>query len=291
MDSKELLKSIESSMDDLANETDEAKRSPAFIRYLNSLSRFYTYSFMNQILIWIQRSGATRVAGFKTWQNKFGRTVKKGEKGIAILAPIKCQPKKDEKEEIDFDSDKTQITTIDEGKDKEKRNTSYLRFRVVYVFDVSQTEGKELPEEPNWHDTEKSAELESLLVSFAKGKGITVEYVDNLGGADGCSSGGRIQVLKNAGTRTLIHELAHEMLHANRSLQLTRQQKEIEADAVAYAVGQRFNINGDASPNYLALWKATGKEIRECLYRIRDVVVEIISAVEKQPESEPGGEA
>ena len=285
MDSKELVKSIESSMDALAKETDKVKISASFLAYLNSLARFHNYSYMNQILIWYQKPKATRVAGFKTWQNKFGRTVKKGEKGIAILAPIKAQPKKAER--IDFDSSEAQTMAVNEDEDKAYRPSLY--FRVVYVFDVSQTEGKELPEEPNWHDTEKNNELESLIVSFAKGKGIKVEYVDDLGGADGCSTGGKIQLLHDAGTRTLIHELAHELLH-KKEQNLSRQQKEIEADAVAYAVGQHFNINSDASPNYLALWKATGKEIRECLYRIRDVVVEIICAVDK-PTPEIGGEA
>jgi hypothetical protein len=279
MDSKDLLKSIESSMDDLAAETDEVKISAGFLRYLNSISRFYSYSLMNQILIWIQKPGATRVAGYKTWQTKFHRTVKKGEKGIAILAPVTYKPKEKTKE-LDLDSSEVQTGTLDTNTG-EAKSRPHLYFRIVYVFDESQTEGEPLPEEPNWHSTEKSNELELALVAFAHNKGIKVEIVDDLDGADGVSTGGKIVLLPTAGTHAMIHELAHEMLHQDKAHPtLSRQEREIEADATAYVVSKHFNVNAEASPNYLALWKANGKEIRDCLTRVRLAAVEMITFVE-----------
>jgi hypothetical protein len=293
MDSKQLLKSIEQIMDDLANETDEVKISEGFHSYLTTMTRFYKYSLMNQILIHVQKRDATLVAGFKTWQKKFGRHVKKGEKGIAILAPIvyRAEPKKQSAESDTF---ATSVDTLEVGK-KEQATRVHLWFRVVYVFDVSQTEGKPLPEEPNWHCTAKDGELDRRLSEFATKKGYKVEIVDDLAGADGVTLHNKtIKVLRETGSSTLVHELAHQLLgHLDESNTVSRQQAEVEAETVAYVVCQHFNINnGEAAPNYLALWKTTGKEIRACLDRIRGVVTEIICAVEPQVVAEDlGGEA
>lgn len=293
MDSKQLLKSIEDTMDDLAKETDEAKISEGFQNYLKTITRFYTYSLMNQILIYMQKPNATLVAGYKTWQKKFDRCVNRGEKGIAILAPIvyRVEPnKKDAGQEAEV----TRVDTLEVGKNKEATRT-HLRFRIVYVFDVSQTEGKPLPEQPNWHCSAKDGVLDQRLTDFASKKGYKVEIVEDLAGADGVAYQNKtIKVLSGTGSSTLIHELAHQLLgHLDENNVAGHQQAEIEAETVAYVICQHFNINnGTAAPNYLALWKATGKEIRACLDRIRSVVVEIIYTVEQPPVIEdPGGEA
>jgi hypothetical protein len=277
-------------MDDLAKETDQVKISKGFQNYLTTMTRFYKYSLMNQILIHIQKPDATLVAGYKTWQKKFGRHVKKGEKGIAILAPIVYRVEKKGKN-ADLDTDITKVDTLEIGKN-ETTARIHLRFRVVYVFDVGQTEGEPLPEQPNWHCSTKDGELDQRLTAFAEKEGYKVEIVNDLAGADGVAySNKTIKVLSEAGSSTLVHELAHQLLgHLDENNSADRQQAEIEAETVAYVVCQHFNIhNGMAAPNYLALWKATGKEIRACLDRIRGVVVEIISAVEQQPLSEDLG--
>jgi hypothetical protein len=282
---KQLLKQIEDRIVALANETDSARFSKTFQSYLHAMSMFHQYSFRNQLLIYFTNPSASRVAGYKDWIRKFNRRVKKGEHGIAILAPVvwNAPPKSIENsgEEDTTGTSEVEIESSEGAKPKAARK--YLSFRTAYVFDVSQTEGDPIPEAPNWHDFEKNPEVEAALRTFAESKGITIEVTDDLGGADGASSGGKIEILPNTGTRTLIHELAHEILHWGRpQLGLSRKEKEIEADATAYVVGQYFNLNQDAqaTPNYLAQHRANGNEILDCFNRIRETSLEIIKAIE-----------
>lgn len=261
--SKELDMLIEAQIESLAAETDEIRLSENFKKCLEIMSRFHKYSLGNQILIWLQNPDATLIAGYQTWKNDFNRYVIKGEKGIRILAPIKRKYT----EKSDDGS---------EGKEKE-----FLTFRVVHVFDVSQTEGDPI-ETVNWHDTEKNDAVNNALIRFANEHGIEVETVEGgLRGADGVSSGGRIKVLENSGTRTLVHEIAHELLHwADKDSKLSTKQEEIEADTVAFTVCNYFEIPAGNNPNYLALWDADSKEIKACLGRIRDTIKTIIETVE-----------
>ncbi len=281
MDAKTLKQSITASIETLAAETDQVRISDTVKRYLDTLSNFHKYSWHNQLLIWIQRPEASRVAGFQTWKQKFGRQVKKGEKGIAILAPSIYKPKKTEEEPEEEDAGATKVETLDREESQSESQRMY--FRVVYVFDVEQTEGDPLPEEPDWHDHEKDAALEDALLAFAKSKGIQVEISEDLGNAEGSSSGGKIRLLPTAGTRVFAHELAHELFeHCKPEVRVntTRQQREIEADAAAYVVAQHFGLRAESAPNYLALWQAAGKDILACLERVRVVAMEIIQAVD-----------
>ncbi|KKN37598.1 hypothetical protein LCGC14_0761670, partial [marine sediment metagenome] len=229
--------------------------------WLEAMSKFYTYSPNNQMLIAIFAPHATRVAGYRKWQT-FNRTVRRGEKGIPILAP--CVYKKDP-----------------EDKDSEK----VIRFfKVVYIFDISQTDGDPLPPAPEWKSPAKAEKLQILLTNFAASKNITVTVTKDLAaGAQGSSAGGDIKLDPTAGTKTLIHEIAHELLHHGPDrLTLTRETKELEAEAIAYVVALHFGLDDLSSPNYLVLSNADSRTITARANRIRSTAAEIITALDIQ---------
>jgi len=256
--SADLRKQIGGHIKDLARLTDDAARSEAVKSFLDTCARFYQYSLNNQALIAYFCPHATQVAGFKKW-NEFNRYVRKGEHGIPILAP--CVYK------VDPDQD-----------DSPKKVTG---FRVVYVFDVSQTDGEDLPELPNWKSPARLLELENRLIEFAISKDITVDRKELQGETQGSSRGGEIELAEHAGTKTLIHEIAHELLHQKSlSVLLNRGTKELEAEAVAYVVSSHFGIPDLASPNYLALFEADAEKILKRYDRISTCAAELIQAIE-----------
>jgi hypothetical protein len=168
---------IDKTVEILAAQLD-AGQSPAMARYLMAMGRFHSYSWGNTLLIHVQRPDATHVAGFTTWK-KLGRSVRKGEKGILILAP--CGGRKG-------------TTPAEDGGETEtdgRRREPARRFRAAYVFDISQTEGEALPEPERVRGD--SGECLERLERFAREElGVTVEYVEHLGHALGVSMGGRI---------------------------------------------------------------------------------------------------
>lgn len=248
----ELTARINNHLKTLAKLTDEAARSEAFLSYLQTCAKFHQYSPGNQMLIMMQNPDATRVAGYKRWLS-LNRYVKRGEKGIPILAP--CTVKTD---------------PADESSPK-----AIAYFRIVYVFDVSQTEGESLPE-IEWRSPAHLAQLDAALTAYAESLGITVT-IENTGKAQGYASRGAIVLDPTAGTKTLIHELAHHLLHINARTE--RDREELEAEAVAYVVASHFNIPDLFSPNYLAIWNADAKKISESADRIRKTASQIINAV------------
>ena len=252
-----LLKEVRSHIEELARETDKARFSAEMTAYLDSCARFHRYSPQNTWLIRLACPGATQVAGYHRWK-QLGRYVKKGEKGIPILAPLKYKLDKD-----DPDSPE-----------------EVYGFRVVYVFDVSQTDGDPLPEEPEWRSLEVDEDLQARLLSFAEKRGIEVEFSDDLGEVQGVSKGGIIILAKTAGTKTLIHELAHELMHRDPEQPATpKPMRELEAEAVAYVVAKHFGLHGLASPNYIALHGATSETISSHLDRIVFEASSIIAAL------------
>lgn len=258
--SADLRKQIDNHIKDLARLTDDAARSHAVKSFLDTCARFYNYSLNNQALIAFFCPHASRVAGFRKW-TEFNRFVRKGEQGIPILAP--CVYK------VDPDLD-----------DSPKKVTG---FRVVYVFDVSQTDGEDLPQPPEWKSPARLLQLENSLIEFANSVGITVDRTTLPGETQGKSAGGKIDLAENAGTKTLIHELAHEMLHQQSiALLLNRETKELEAEAVAYVVSSHFGIQDLASPNYLALFQADAEKIMQRYDRIKSTATDIIGAIEKK---------
>ena len=252
--------------------------SDNFKNYLKTLSKFHHYSLGNTILIAMQKPDATLVAGYTSWQKNFHRHVKKGEKGISILAPTPYK-KKVEVEKVD-------PTTGDKA--KEIQEIVVPAFKVVNVFDVSQTEGKELPTIGVSELTGDVAHFDKVLESLKRSCPVPIEFEEIRNGAKGYfqTTGNRIAIQKDMSqvqtVKTLIHEMAHQKLHSNAP-ELRRNAKEVEAEAVAYTVSQHFGIEtSDYSFGYIAGW-SKGKalaELKDSLDRISTAADELITAVE-----------
>lgn len=247
----------------------EAGHSEALTNYLNAMSRFHNYSFGNVLEIARQMPTATRVAGFWTWKN-LGRSVNAGAKGIRILAPVVGVRRKKEAEA---------------EKDITRQNERVLLgFRNAYVFDISQTNGVELPEmESVIGDPGENIER---LTEFLTSKGIAVSYSEKIAPALGISYGGRIVLLpgqsKAETFSTLVHEAGHELLHrSERRTATTKTMRETEAEAVAFVVGKAVGlVNGSASADYIQLYKGNASLLAESLQVIQQAASVILAALE-----------
>ena len=252
----------------------EAGHSDALTKYLTAMSRFHNYSFGNVLEIARQMPTATRVAGFWTWKN-LGRSVNAGAKGIRILAPMVGVRRKKDK---------------DAEKDITKQNERVLLgFRNAYVFDVSQTNGVDLP---NPHEvTGDPGENIDRLAAFLKGQGIQLVYNPNIAPALGMSYGGRIAILpgqsKAEEFTTLVHETAHELLHkAERRTATTKTIRELEAESVAFVVGKAVGlVNVSASADYIQLYQGNASLLAESLEVIQQTANVILSALEPPMEA------
>lgn len=246
--------------------------------YLSTMAKFYNYSFGNCFLIKAQCPQASYVAGFNSWKNNFKRTVKKGEKGLMILAPNPY-----EKKVIEEDADGNEVETVVKG----------LRFKTAYVFDISQTEGEPLPSICN-SLTGDSDMYSKYIKSIKAVSPVPVRFEHIKGGAHGYYShvekviaieeqDSQIQQMKTA-----THELAHSLLHNKENgeqAQADRRTKEVQAESVAYVVCNHFGIDTSSySFEYIATWSA-GKEIKELkasLDIIQKTAKSIIDGLTKQ---------
>ena len=244
-----------------------AGRSDELRRYLDAMSRFHRYSFGNCLLIARQYPDATLVAGFHAWKRQ-GRSVKKGEKGICILAPLARK-----KEETD---------------DRE-----VFGFRAVHVFDVSQTDGDELPE-PNRLSGEPG-ELLSRLHAVARSLGIDVGY-EELGKKLGVSRGGSIALCVGLSPAeeygTLAHELGHELLHKKRErLHMPESVRELEAEAVGYVVTRAAGIENAVrqAADYIHCYDGDAAMLSKSMERVQKVSTLILESLESVELLEAGG--
>jgi antirestriction protein ArdC len=245
----------------------ESGQSAVLTQYLGAMAKFRNYSFGNIMLIARQKPDATHVAGYRTWTT-LGRFVRRGEKGIFILAPM-------------VGKRRTQDVATDEPSDDattEDRRTLY-GFRGVYVFDITQTEGKELPTL-----TEVQGEVSGYrerLVRFVEGQGVTLNYSESIAPAKGLSYGGKITLLSGMQSAeefsTLTHEIAHEMLHrGDRRTLTTKKVRETEAEAVAFVVCQAIGLEtGSASADYIQLWHGDADLLRESLEAVQQTAAVI----------------
>jgi antirestriction protein ArdC len=247
----------------------EAGHSDALTAYLDAMSRFHNYSFGNILEIARQRPTATRVAGLYAW-NQLGRKVKKGEKGIRILAPIVgIKRKKDEEARKDITTQNTRVL---------------VGFRNAYVFDVEQTEGAELPTLREMSGT--VGENRNRLVAFIEEQGIELVFTEKIAPAMGISYGGKIAILPGQSEAeefsTLVHELAHEMLHkAERRTTTTKVVKETEAEAVAFVIGKAVGLEtGSASADYIQLYHGNASLLAESLEVIQQTSAVILAALQ-----------
>ena len=250
----------------------QAGQSEALTSYLRVMARFRKYSWTNCLLISIQRPAATHVAGFHKWL-ELGRHVRKGEKGIAILAPVICKSKRaaDQKDSADDGSNAT----------AERR---LVAFRKTYVWDVQQTDGEALPEfatvkgDPQHH-------LESLK-AYVTAQGIALEYSADISPAKGVSQGEKITLLPNMASAeefaTLIHEAAHERMHrSERRGQTTKTIRETDAEAVAFVVCHAIGLDTNtAAVDYISLYSGDAATLSASLQIIQSTAAEILTALQ-----------
>lgn len=274
---KERLQEITASIEQGIKELFESDR---FMAYLRTMSRFHTYSVNNQMLIHMQMPGATRVAGFNKWKNQFERHVKKGERGIKIIAPT---PFKKKVEEMKLDPD-TRLPVLDrEGRTvMEEKEVEIPMFRPVTVFDVSQTEGKPLPQlAAELHGNVQHYEV--FMEALRRSSPVPMGF-EQMQGMDGYFSEEQQRVAICEGMSEVqtvcaaVHEITHAKLHNYEKARLEvargdetkeppkpkdRRTEEVEAESVSYAVCQYYGIEtGENSFGYIASW-SNGKELPE----------------------------
>src|ERR1035438_9249254 len=248
----------------------EQGHSEGLTAYLTAMGRFHNYSFGNILEIARQKPDATRVAGLYAW-NQLKRKVRKGEHGIRILAPvIGIKRKKDEEAEKDI---------------RTQNHAVLVGFRSAYVFDVSQTEGEQLPELSSQVSGDVG-ERRERLIDFIIAQGIQLEFKESIAPALGVSYGGKIALLPGQSAAeefsTLVHELAHEMLHkADRRTATTKTVRETEAEAIAFVVGKTIGLDtGRASADYIHLYHGNAALLTESLEVIQRTSALILSALE-----------
>jgi hypothetical protein len=266
----------ESALDTLAAQLDSG-RSTALTAYLAAMARFHRYSVNNVLLIQAQRPGATRVAGFATWQ-QLGRFVRRGEKGIAILVPLSYRRRDREDVTDALASDCDAVRTL-------------VGFKAGYVFDVSQTDGEPLAALPEV-DGDPGA-FAARLRGFAESRGIGIAYANHeLGSAYGASFGRRILLRDDLSPAVefsvLVHEIAHELLHrGDRRAATSKTVRETEAEAVAFVVSDAIGLHtSTAASDYIQLYAGSKDTLLASLEAIRCTAVQILDAIQ-----ETGGSA
>lgn len=277
MNREEALKKSDEALNELTEALKQGK-SDKLLEYLGMLSRFHQYSFCNCMLIYMQQPDASLVAGFNKWKD-MNRFVKKGEKGISILAPLFGKRKQGQSQ---ADAMAAQASDKNDGEGDGK---VLYGFRVVYVFDVSQTEGQELPEFASLAGDpgDKIDRLEAII----RNKGIALEFANELPmDANGMSQGGKITINttrpKPQMFSTMVHELVHEMLHwGDRRESTTKVVRETEAEAVAYVVCRSVGLEcSTKASDYIQLWSGNDKVLMQSLELIRTVASKILTELD-----------
>ena len=286
---KEITDRLEQGIQDLFE-------SDRFKEYLQVMSTFHDYSFNNTLLIAMQKPDATFVAGYTSWQQKYGRQVVSHAKSIKVIAPSPYKVKK----EVDKIDPKTQKPVI--GKDgkpvKEETEVTVPAFKVVSVFDVSQTEGKELPTIGVDELTGDVAQYADFFKATEQASPAPVGFEKIESGAKGYYSQTEKRIAINESMselqnlKTLIHEIAHAKLHdidlnapaEKQADRPDRRTREVQAESIAYAVCQHYGLDtSDYSFAYVAKW-SSGRELAELkasLKTIRDTAAGLIADIDK----------
>ena len=273
----------------------ELFESERYKEYLRVMSKFHNYSFNNTLLIAMQKPDASLVAGFSSWKNNFGRSVMKGEKGIKIIAPSPFTVKQ-EVEKTDPQTGKPVI-----GKDgkpvTEEKEIKVPAYKVVSVFDVSQTEGRELPDIAVNELTGDVDRFKDFFAALEQASPVPVSFEKIEGGAHGYYHLEEKRIAIDEGMsdlqtlKTAIHEIAHAKLHdidlnapkEKQKPRVDRRTREVEAESVAYTVCQHYGLDtSDYSFGYVAGW-SSGKELAELrgsLETIRNTAAEMINAID-----------
>lgn len=296
--SKDRMREI---VDSIENGIKELFESDKYRQYLSTMSRFHRYSVNNTMLIYMQRPDATHVAGFNKWRDQFGRNVLKGEKGIRIIAPT---PYKKKVEEIKTDPETNAPVLDADGKAIiEEKEIRIPMFKVVSVFDVSQTSGKPLPQ--------LAADLsgnvqqyEVFMEALRRASPVPMEIKPVARDTDGFFSIKAQSITIRAGMSEVqtvcaaVHEIAHAKLHDYEHMteladdgetilvpgEKSRNTEEVEAESISYAVCQYYGIEtGENSFGYIATW-SKGKELKELrasLETINKTASELITDIDR----------
>ena len=288
--SRDRLKEITASIEDGIK---ELFQSETYAQYLQTMSRFHHYSVNNQVLIHMQKPDATLVAGFNKWKNQFGRNVIKGEHGIKIIAPTPFK-KKIEQEKLDPD---TQLPMLDaDGKIiTEEKTIQIPMYKPVTVFDVSQTEGRPLPQLA--HDLSGNvANYDVFMEALRRSSPVPISVEVMGGGMDGYFDLEHQDIAIRKGmsevqtVSAVIHEMAHALLHnrtkdtEEKTPELSRSTEEVQAESISYAVCAYYGIaTGDNSFGYIASWSKdkTLPELRESLEVISKTADGLINDIDR----------
>ena len=287
---REITEKLEAGIRDLFD-------SENYKNWLRTMSRFHNYSVNNTILIHLQKPDATLVASYLSWQRNFDRQVNKGERAIQIIAPAPIR-KKIETDRLD-PSTGAAVLNADGTAAKDIKEILIPNYKVVSVFDVSQTEGKALPtlgvEELDGSVKGYSDFIEALRrtcpvsISFENIRGSAKGYFHTVENRIAIREGmSEAQTMK-----TMLHEMAHQKLHSldpkrdEPEEKMTRSRKEIEAESVAFIVSCHYGIDtSDYSFGYIAGWSEgkDNKEFKESLTRIQHAADEMITDIDEQLE-------
>ena len=270
--------------------------SDKFQEYLNVMSRFHSYSYSNSVMIAMQKPDATLLAGFSGWQKNFDRHVKAGERGIRIFAPAPVKTKV-EREKKDPD---TKLPVLDENGEPvmETVEIKTPRFKIVTVFDVSQTDGKPLPSLGVDELTGNVEQFSQFFEALKRTSTVPIGFKELHDGSNGYYSPAEKRIAIREGmsevqtVKTAIHELAHSRLHdfdrtkppAEAEKRKDRNTREVEAESVAYVVCQHFGIDtSDYSFGYVATWSASRElpELKASLQTIRDAASSLIDEIQE----------
>jgi len=292
---QELAIKIDNFIKELANAVQGELTGEKVAEYLDFKKRFRKYSFHNTILMFVQKPNATYVAGFNAWK-KMGVSVNKGAKAITIIAPVK---KKEEDLKPNDDGTEGEVIT----------KSNRTKFRAVPVFDIADTNAAEKgiqPQSPEWHDpntpSETADRIYEYVLEFCKDKGIKITHSDAKGGEMGWASGDHINLTSNVSglnrLSTLIHEIAHSLLHFKDSSvffgdeytsKLTREQAELQAEAVAYTVLRNYDLPVKHSATYLALWRADKDTViknQTIISKVSNFIIDGINQIAEEKQKE-----
>ena len=269
----EIMKALEEGVKDFM-ETD------AYKSYLRAVGKFHNYSMNNVMLITMQRPDATLVAGYNTWKKSFNRNVKRGEKGLKIIAPM---PVSVEKEEDRVDQYGNTY--------KEKVTVTVPRFRAVTVFDVSQTDGDPLPDISPAELKNEVNNYSAFLKAVEKASDVPINFISIEGSAKGYFNvaNNEISVAKGMSEsqtlKTLIHEIAHSVLHNkdNGGVFIDTKTKEVQAESVAFSVCSHFGIDtSEYTFPYVTAWAGDKdlKTLRNSMDTIKDTASLLIHRIE-----------
>jgi antirestriction protein ArdC len=272
---EELKAEITRQAENIIKAADAARRSAAFQAWLKCAGSFHRYSAGNVWLILFQRPDATRVAGYKRWQS-LGRQVRRGEKGIAIIAPVPIL---------------AEVTDVETGETRKVRTD--IRFTGATVFDISQTDGEPLPEQPDWRGTGRQPQVESALLHYAHSLGIKAKEYNSARGPAGYYDQHKNEIGYSTSVN-VCHAIAHELAHALTQDQRAALGKAVDeplTDLAAAIVCEHFGIATTAeTANYIATWTEEPKQLlalADLAQKTAHKIIEEVEALAAPPAPEP----